>query len=68
MIPTIPGILMIWIYSCAIIMVIIIPIFILETMAVIIIATAVTAVIKIGIPVVSHNRMMISMMSRMTMT
>lgn len=59
---------MIWIYSNAIITAIIIPICILETMAVIIIATAVTAVIKIGIPVVSHNRMMISMMSRMTVT
>ena len=46
--------------------VIIIPICIMETMAVIIIATAVTAVFKIGIPVVIHNRMMISMTSKTT--
>ena len=55
---------MIWIDSCAII----VPVCITETMTVIIIMTAVTAVLKIGIPGVIHNRLMISMKSRTTTT
>lgn len=65
---SIPRNLMIWIYSCAIIAAIIIPICITETMTVIIIITAVTAVLKIGIPEVIHNRLTIAMKSRTTTT
>ena len=59
---------MIWIYSCAIITAIIVPARITETMIVIIIAAVVTVVLKIGIPVIIHNRMTISMTSMTTMT
>ncbi len=63
MIPIIPRNLMIWIYSCAII----VPVCITETMTVIIIAAVVMTFRMIGIPVAILNHTMISMTNRTTM-
>ncbi len=68
MIPTILRILMIWIFSCAITMVIIVPVYVTKTITMIIIVAVVMTIRMIGIPVAILNHTVISLTSRTSMT